>query len=273
MSIIRKILGSLEARLSQPRVNIWRTMYFNFRVLPFLKAVKFPIFIYGRHRFFMLNGKIVINGNVNTGMIKIGINGDSFSLFDHSGFIQLADKNSTIVFNGPCRIALNTKIRVVSGKLIFGENTRIGSNCRIICNGADITIGRYTGITFNCQIMNSGFHYMYNTKDKTYINRSADIRIGAFNWIGNHSYINGNTVTQNYTIVAQRSLLNKNYEGLPEYSLLAGIPAKLIRSGIKRVFSPDTEIKISALFKKYPKEKCIFSQEFDDDFSTIIKEM
>lgn len=273
MSIVRRILGSLEARLSQPRLSLWRTLYVNFRLLPFKEAVKLPLFIYGKVRLFILSGKVQFNSTIYRGMVKIGVNGDSFSLFDNSGYIQLADKNSIIEFDGPCRIALNTKVRVVCGRLKFGENTRIGSNCRIICNGADITIGRYTGVTFDCQIMNSGFHYMYDINEQAYINRSTDIRIGSFNWIGNHSFVSGNTVTPDYTIVAQDSLLNKSYVDVPEYSLLAGIPAKFIKTGIKRVFSPETERKINNLFKNHQKDKIIHCDEIYDDFKAIIQEM
>lgn len=96
MSIVRRILGSLEARLSQPRLSLWRTLYVNFRLLPFKEAVKLPIFIYGKVRLFILSGKVQFNSTIYRGMVKIGVNGDSFSLFDNSGYIQLADKNSII---------------------------------------------------------------------------------------------------------------------------------------------------------------------------------
>ena len=47
MSLIKRILGSLEARLSQPWFNPWRTLYFNFRTLPFSQAIHLPIYVYG----------------------------------------------------------------------------------------------------------------------------------------------------------------------------------------------------------------------------------
>lgn len=90
MYIIRRILASLEAQLNQPRLSLWRTLYFNFRTLQFHEAIKFPIYIYGRVRFFGLNGQIFFeHTEIRRGMVKIGINGDSFSLFDHTGYVQL----------------------------------------------------------------------------------------------------------------------------------------------------------------------------------------
>lgn len=59
MNLLARVLGSLEARLNQPWLSIWRTLYFNFRTMPFKVAIKLPVFIYGRVRFFMLNGSVI----------------------------------------------------------------------------------------------------------------------------------------------------------------------------------------------------------------------
>lgn len=171
MNFVRKIFASLESFLCQPQLSIWRTIYFNFRLLPFSKALRFPVFIYGRVCMFGLNGKIVFeNTQLKRGMVKIGINGDSFSLSDHTGYVQLGSKTSILIFEGSCRIALNAKIRVQSGTLRIGNGVRIGTDTKVICNGGKITIGEYTGITFACTIMNSSFHYTYDTARMGYIN-------------------------------------------------------------------------------------------------------
>ena len=274
MSIIGRILGSLEARLSQPQLNIWRTIYFNFRTLNFNQAIKFPIFIYGDMHFFMLNGKIKIDTDkITRGMIKIGCNGDSFSLQNGSGYIQLASPDSLITFSGPCRIALNSIIRVVKGELKFGKYSRIGSNSRVICNGGNITIGDNTGITFSCNIMNSSFHYTYDSIAGYYNNRTKDIHIGCRNWIGNQTTILGGTITPKDTIVGSGSLLNKSYEIYDNmFPLLAGRPASLVRKGIKRVFSPKSELMVSELFKTSNQAQ-IKSDEFPDNPDEVITEM
>lgn len=44
-----------------------------------------------------------------------------FSLFDHTGYVQLGSEKSILVFEGSCRIALNAKIRVQSGILRIGN--------------------------------------------------------------------------------------------------------------------------------------------------------
>lgn len=273
MSIISRILGSIEARCNQPQLSIWRTIYINFRTLPFNVARKLPIYIYGKHRLFMLNGTIEIIGPLRKGMIKIGVNGDSFSLFDHTGYIQLSSTKSKIIFNGPCRIALNTKIRIIGdGLLDLGSHVRIGSNARIICNGGRIKNGKCTGVTFDCQLMNSSFHFTYNLSKLTYNNRTLDIIIGNYNWIGNHTIISQGVKTSDYTIVAQGSLLTKDYSTTLPNSLLAGIPATVKGLGIKRIFSPHTEKMVQSLFGNQ-NVKAIKSEEFNDSPEDIIVEM
>ena len=58
MNIIRRICGSLEAHLNQPKLSLWRTVYFNFRTMPFSMAIKLPVFIYGKVRLWGLNGEV-----------------------------------------------------------------------------------------------------------------------------------------------------------------------------------------------------------------------
>jgi acetyltransferase-like isoleucine patch superfamily enzyme len=250
MYIVSRMLASLEARLNQPIFNIWRTLYFNFRTMPFSTAIRMPVFIYGRVRLFELNGCVKFeNTEIKRGMVKIGVNGDSFTLFDHTGYVQLGSESSILIFEGPCRIALNVKIRVQSGTLRLGNCSRIGSDSKVICNGGRVSIGAFSGITFGCTIMNSSFHYTYDIVNKCYRNRSAVIEIGCRNWIGNQTTILGKCRTKDDTTVGAGSLINRDYSQLDgAFPLLAGRPAKLIHLGIKRVFSPVVEAKVSELF-------------------------
>lgn len=250
MSIISRILDSLDARLSQPRLSLWRTIYFNFRTLPFKQAIKLPVFIYSGHRLFILSGKVKIEGSIRKGMIQIGKNTESFSLCDRSGFIQI-NKGCTLKFRGPAKLGVNTKLRLVSSDITFGKNTFIGTSVRIIANGSYIIIGEGSRIAFETVIMNSSFHYTYNEKKGCYSQMSNPIIIGNFNWIGNRSSITGNAHTKDFTIICAGSLVNKDFtsvEGL--YPMLGGQPAKLIVSGIHRVFSHSVHEQVSNWFAK-----------------------
>lgn len=275
MFIITRVLASLEARLNQPWISIWRTIYFNFRTMPFRTAIKFPVFIYGRVHLFGLNGKVCFeNTPIKRGMVKIGINGDSFNLFNHSGFVQLSSANSILIFEGPCRVSLNAILRVCAGELRLGEFTRIGTDSKIICNGGKVKIGSFTGITFGCVVMNSGFHYFYDEIKHGYHNRTKNIEIGSYNWIGNRSTISGGCKTKDYSIICSNSLLNKDYTQIEgEHVLLGGIPARLLKVGMKRVFSPQCELEISKYFNQHPEHTFFQRDEIPDKPKELIKEM
>lgn len=273
MTILSRICGSLESRLSQPHLNIWRTIYFNFRTLPFSQAIKLPVFIYGRFRF-VLNGNVEFrNCPLTCGMVKIGKLSDCFNQNEKTGFIQLASPNSRLIFYGKAKIGVNAKIRAVEGTVYFGIEAFFGSNVRIIANGADIHIGDHSRITFETNIMNSGFHYVYNSSKGCYGNCNRDIWIGAYNWIGNRSSVSAGAITKDHTIVCSNSLVGKDFSTIEgDFPMLAGIPAKPIAYGMKRVFSPVTHMHIYNYFKSNPTATVFQTEELVDDIKALSKE-
>lgn len=90
--------------------------------------------------------------------------------------------------------------------------------------------------------------------------KKGSIEIGDFNWIGNRTTITKGTKTKEGTIVCANSTLNKDFTKLEEnHQMLGGIPAKLITSGLKRIFST----KIDKQIEQY------FSSNKDEEFYTI----
>lgn len=266
MNIISRVLGSLEARLNQPRLSLWRTVYFNFRTMPFHTAIKLPVFIYGKVRLFMLNGKVVFeNTTIRRGMVKIGRNADSFSLFDHSGFVQLGSKESKMVFEGPASISVNSKVRVVAGELRFGKYAYIGEGVRIVCNGGLIHIGEYSRIAFETAIMNSGFHHVYNSNKGIITRTTRPIKIGKYCWIGNRCSLSAGAAIKEYTIVCAGSLINRDFTQVEgESQMLGGSPAKVICCGMKRIFSPKLESQVIQWFNEHPTENVYVLEHFND---------
>lgn len=274
MSLLTRVLGSLEARLNQPRLSLWRTLYFNFRTLPFSMAIKLPVFIYSKVHLFELNGSISFeNTSIHRGMVKIGINAESFALCDHSGFIRLASNKSKIVFEGPASISVNDKIRVVAGELRFGKYAYLGEGIRVVCNGSSIYIGAYSRIAFETVIMNSGFHHVYNSNKKSITRTTRPIHIGQYCWIGNRCSISAGAVIKDFTIVCAGSLVNRDFaltEG--ENQMLGGSPAKLICCGMKRIFSPKLESQVITCFLEHPDENTYPYEEFNDNITDINSE-
>lgn len=251
MSIFDRIMYHLNV----PHLNVIKSLYLNLKTLPFRKAIKLPILIYGPVKIYWLLGKIEITStSIFCGMIKLGKNNEFFNGVNGSAFILL-EKGSNLIFEGPCAISNNFKIRLSSNaQLKFGAYTFFGSSIKFICTKS-ISIGAYTRCAFESQFIDSNFHYVYDESTKSVSRRDGAIVIGAFNWIGNRTTINKNTYTNDYTIVCAGSLLNKRYDDSKEKQMLGGVPAKLIANGYVRVFSVETEKYINKYFEGHKSEK------------------
>lgn len=274
MRIISRICASLEARLSQPWLNPWRTVYFCLRTMPLRVAVKLPVFIYGRVRLFGLNGRVEFEGTpVKTGMVKIGINSESFGLFDHSGFVQLGSPGARLVFEGPAMVSVNCKLRVVSGTLRMGAFAYLGEGIRVVVNGSSVSVGAYCRIAYETVIMNSGFHHVWNSNRQSVTRTTRPVTIGDYCWIGNRTSISPGAALKHHSIVCAGSLVNKDFTAAEgEYQMLGGSPAKVIGCGFHRVYSPDFERRVSRWFREHPDENTFHLEEFDDTVGDLPKE-
>jgi acetyltransferase-like isoleucine patch superfamily enzyme len=70
--------------------------------------------------------------------------------------------------------------------------------------------------------------------------KNLPIKIGNQNWIGNRSNIMKGTETPDNCIIAANSMCNTKYD-IPSYSLIAGSPAKLKKTGIYRVLDKEEQ--------------------------------
>ena len=92
--------------------NIIKTLYLNFKKLPFNQAIKLPIWIYGKITFRSLRGDIVIDSDrIYSGMIKIG----KRDYYVNTGIPQtILTLNGILKFNG------NVNFQVIYENLPFG---------------------------------------------------------------------------------------------------------------------------------------------------------
>lgn len=223
MNILTKILQH----------NWLAIFYFNFKMLPLKQAIKLPFDFYRHVRFEDISGKIVLNpSHIHRAMIKVG--GRGSEMFPHVPVI--IDIKGSLTFNGITEIGNGCLLRVEDkGKLTFGNKVRIGACSKIICEES-ITFGNEIGISWESQVFDTNFHYMQEINSEKIFPKTTPIIIGSYNWFGNRVNIMKGTITPDYIITASNSLLNKDYTQLPVYSVLAGTPAKLVKSGIKRMF-------------------------------------
>jgi acetyltransferase-like isoleucine patch superfamily enzyme len=265
-SLVKKVFNRIETLCAKRRVNWFATLYLNFRTLPPRIAYKLPIYVYGSVTFVRLAGSIRFEEcDVRRGMVKLGRHRDDYSN-SMKAKIRI-DKKSVIVFKGLCSIARGYVFRVTDGgTLEFGHKVWLGESIAIDCANS-IVLEEGASVTHDCFLSDSNHHYIIDADNN--IRRSeGKIHIGRYNWIGNNTTIIKGTVTSDYTIVSQRSLLLKDYvalSGTIEPLTLAGSPARVITKGARRVFRGDYEQEIISYFLSNPQSLTLkWDKEFDD---------
>lgn len=235
------------------RISWLKSIYLNFSMLPFRQAWHLPIIVGRNIYFYSLSGKIELTDKATFGMIRWGFFGEDVivpkvarTLLQVEGTLRLA---SNVHFGSGLVIRVEPE-----AVLSIGNNVRIGNQVKIICYDS-ITINHDSRIAWESQIIDTTFHYMRNMADNSVTSLTKPVVIGAHNWIGNRSNIMKGAVLPDYTIVAAGSLCNKPYD-FPQYSLVAGSPCKLIKTGIYRCLDKE-EREIKAALKKEKNSKML----------------
>lgn len=244
----------LSARIkivSLARVKWFRTLYFNFKVFPFKTALKLPVYFYSRVKFISLSGDVVINSPIRRAMVKIGVKIELGRVV--MGISEMNIKG-TMVINGAFSTGPDILIYINKDAILeIGENSYFGSRTRVMVTNK-LVMGRYCRFGYESQILDSNFHYMLDIGKNEVKRLNGEIIIKDFCWIGNRSTIQKNTVIPRYTTIASNSLLNRDYSAdIPERSIIGGIPAKLIKTDVIRIFDFKQESKINNYFISNPK--------------------
>ena len=220
------------------RVNLRKTFYLNFKMLPFRQAKYLPLFVYGKAKFREMKGQIVIQGRLSPGMIKIGANRDYVKTSVPLTYWVI---NGKMVFDGNDIRFLNGGYVCVSknGTLTIGGRSIIGSDYKIMCFDK-IRIGEFARIAYEVQICDTSFHYISVSGEKP-IPLAKPIVIKNNVWIGNRSTISKGTYLPAYSIVAQGSLVNKSFLETGEEIFIAGMPASLKKKGMRQIFDEEEQ--------------------------------
>lgn len=229
------------------KTNLLKTIYVNIRLLPIPQAIKLPIFVYGRFLLREAEGKVIINGDVSTGMIKIGRH-DRYPETHCPQSIWVI--NGDLEFNGNMSFFQGSYIMVAHhAKLVFGQGDHpaCGANLRIMC--FDSIFIEDAHITWDCQIMDSSFHYIESIEEKAINSLTRPVRLGKHVWVGNRTTISSGAVIPDETIIASHSLVNKDYTSIGPNCLIGGIPSKVLKTGIHRIYDKTMQAQLDEEFK------------------------
>lgn len=237
------------------RLNILKTLYFNFKVLPFNKAIRLPFFLYGKIYLGNLNGDVMIESDVRTGMIKIGFKW--FDLWPTSFLPTQIQVIGSLTFRGAAVISggANVNVQSKNGILIIGKDVLIGGGSVCKCMQY-IEIGDCSRVTGNCNIMDCNMHFVKNIDTGVVANYKGSIKIGESCWINAGTIVTKGTVVPDYCISARNAYLNKDYSEYGSNLFLVGSPAKPTSSKVQRIFTIEKQKEIIDFFEKHP-EQCI----------------
>ena len=213
------------------------SIVFNFKYLPFKQAIKLPIILY-KPKFFNIHGSITITGAVKTGMIRMGF--PVVTVYPSNGVTLDLKKGAEIVFNGNTVIGSCSFISVgAKGKLVLGNNIIASAALKLICHNY-IKIGDNNRIGWECIIMDTSFHTLKSIETHEKVGKGyAPIILGRNNWFATQVMIMSGTRTPDFCVFGARTILTKKID-VPEYSVLAGSPIRIIRSGVYRDLSDDS---------------------------------
>ena len=160
-----------------------------------------------------LNGRLLLNWNK--------VRGSRAEML-----LKLEDK-SVLTVNGFASFAYGCDICVFEkARLTMGNNCYVNAETDIRCEDS-ITIGDDVGIARKVTIMDSDSHSIVAENGKNII--SAPIIIGNHVWIGTNSKILKGVTIGDGALIAAGAVVTKD---VPPYSIVAGIPAKVIKENI-----------------------------------------
>ena len=190
------------------KLNLFKTIYFNFHYFPFRTAIRLPFFIYRHSKFYCLSGKIIIDAPVKTGMFKFGQR--KLTIIDSIYDRTIWKLSGTLIIKGSVGIGRGTKINVdENATLIFGDNFDVTGNTTFVCN-KEIQFGSNCLLSWDILIMDSDQHAVIDVNNNV-LNPPKAISIGNHVWIGCRSTILKGVCIADDNIVAANSTVTKSF--------------------------------------------------------------
>lgn len=210
-------------------LGIPRTLWFNFRFLPFNQAVVLPILLSSNTRVKKCYRgciKLSFNQSIRPFMIKIGFHNvepiDTYSI--HT--ILEVNKFGKLFFTGDAHIGKGAIIHVGnSATLTLGKNFAISGTTSIVCKNF-ITIGNDVQFSYSGLVIDSDAHRIYDNNG-ILMKNNAPINIGSNVWIAPNVTIQKGSRIPNNCVIASNSLVNKEF--VKAGFIIGGIPAKELK--------------------------------------------
>ena len=227
----------MNYRHREKRIQAWRlflafprSVWVNFRLLPWSQARKLPIFISNNTKIDSLSGKIILNcDKPRIGLVKIGFGVYQGTSWRHDQ--TRLNIRGTFVIGGNCKTGAGSSLEVAEGAtLTVGDEFNIGPRSLVICH-KEMTFGRGVRISWCCTMMDSDQHDLVDLEGKV-VNPDRAIVFGDNIWMGCNVIVTKGVQLPSNTTVAAGARLSGRYD--EQYTVLSGNPAVVVRRGVKR---------------------------------------
>lgn len=260
--ILNLMFFFIEKLIHQNRLHVVKTIYINFRLLPFTQAIKLPILIYGKTKIFSLRGRCIIHAPIKFGMIQFGARNKVISISCDKTYIRI---DGNVHFYGKAYLQTGCEFNIIAGELHIGEKAKLAEQVQLVCCSF-IKIGNNTRISTRTVLMDNNFHFILNRTKRIVRPCKGEIVIGNNCWIGRNSFVYKNTNIPDNVIVAANSVLKGDYSNISKYSILSGNPAIEVAKNQRRVFNINSQILLHHYFKdNVNKEYYILPDKIEED--------
>jgi acetyltransferase-like isoleucine patch superfamily enzyme len=180
---------------------------------------------------FIINGNTIVDLEreaviINKGTFFLGLRPRYFPFPEKKPCGLQMHENGKIIINGLVNIATGVMILLFKNTLLeFGNNVFINANSKIICD-EHIRIGDNVTIAWDVEIMDSDIHNVLREGFK----KLKPVDIGNNVWIGSRATILKGVKIGDGSDIATGTIVTKD---VPARSLVAGVPGKIIKSGIQ----------------------------------------
>ena len=222
--------------LMDGKFSLLKTVYFNFRLLPFKSAIRMPFAVSARVKIRgCKKGSITINGPLRPFMISLGFGGSADLLHYNpkQSYLEV-EEGSHLIFDGKAHFAPHFSVLVKNGATMkIGEGFSCNNGCKLSCVSG-ISFGANCLLGGDVVVRDSDGHKIFSPADgKTSLQEhpgSAPVTIGNHVWICNKSDILKGVSVGDDCVVSYGSLVVKSFG--QSNQLIGGSPAKVLKEYI-----------------------------------------
>jgi acetyltransferase-like isoleucine patch superfamily enzyme len=184
--------------------------------------------------FFSLRARLLgcsVGKNANISSLILVRGGKRIRFGDHSLVELLVNLNTEpgskgITIGAGCEIKKFSTLDASTGYIEIGQYSSINSFCSVSGHGG-LKIGSSVRIASHVVILSSSHNFDdINSSILSQGVSGSKTEVGDDVWIGSHVIVLGGVTIGSHSIIAAGSVVTKD---VPEYSIVGGVPAKLIR--------------------------------------------